>query len=314
MAALERMNPACQVHFVSYGTGASTIAEFGRQVVDMNLPDEGSITDATVMAGKLVGSLNPQMVVSHEEFAALPVAKIFDTATAAILDFFTGEEKLSMQSLRFADEVLFTDYRGIFQAPPFLKGRVRYTGAVLRRFAWSRKDKLRARAELGVEPDCFLIAMLPGSWTEAMAPAEELLLSAFDRLKKRRKRIVWIGGSAQHPSVINIEKDWQIERLMVAADVAVTKTNRKTLVELESLGVPSVSLCYGLNAMDEIRARSIRSSVVLDALRVTPAGLAASLLAQSQLQPRPRRATAGAEKAAHRLLSLLGRANFDSVA
>ena len=54
---VERVEPAAQVHFVSYGTGARTLEEFGRSVVDLGLSDIGGITDSTVLSGRLVGWL-----------------------------------------------------------------------------------------------------------------------------------------------------------------------------------------------------------------------------------------------------------------
>src|SRR5262249_5380719 len=67
-----------QVQLVSYGTGARTIEEFGLPVIDAGLPDEGSIAAMSVLAGKLVGCLSPDLVVAHEEFSVLPAAKIFE--------------------------------------------------------------------------------------------------------------------------------------------------------------------------------------------------------------------------------------------
>lgn len=40
-----------QVHFVSYGTGARTIEQYGFPLIDVELPDQGSHTAMTVIAG-----------------------------------------------------------------------------------------------------------------------------------------------------------------------------------------------------------------------------------------------------------------------
>jgi hypothetical protein len=60
-----------------------------------------------------------------------------------------------------------------------------------------------------------------------------------------------------------IERDWKIERIMVACDVAVTKANRKTLLELHHLGIPSVTLSHGSNPIDELRASRLPGTRIL---------------------------------------------------
>jgi UDP-N-acetylglucosamine:LPS N-acetylglucosamine transferase len=321
---LEKLSGAggIQVRFVSYGTGARTFEEFGHPVIDLNLPDEGSITDVTVLAGRLVGWLKPDLVVSHEEFPALPAAKIFQVPTIAILDFFGPSDWLSMRSLRFADRVIFTDRRGMYPEPEYLSGRVDYVGPVLRRFAYSRKDRGKARRELGIAADAFVVTVLPGSWTEEAAPVADLVFSAFAALPSRSPtHLIWVAGvdraaiaahAAGAANITVLEKDWRIEWLMVAADVAVTKVNRITLIELERLGVPSISLSHGLNPMDEQRAAQILSNRTLPAAETTGAELAKQLRRAANGAPGANRTGANlAAKRAARLLMdsllLLGR-------
>ncbi len=305
-----------QVRFVSYGTGARTLEAFGHPVIDLELPDEGSITAITVMAGKLVGWLGPDLVVSHEEFPAIPAAKIFEKPTVAILDFFTAPEALSMHSLRHADRVIFTDYAGMYPEPPFLRGRVDYVGPVLRRFAYARRDRGKARRELGIAADAFVVAVLPGSWTERVAPIADLVLNAFTRLRPQPKHLIWVAGAdraalaqrtAAAGNITVIEKDWRIDRLMVAADVAITKANRITLIELAQLGTPSLSLSHGLNPMDEHRAAQIASNHTLAVPGLTVAKLAKALLDAAAVTPaKPPRRTGSARKAAGLIAGCLG--------
>src|SRR6187399_2767643 len=74
--ALEAMRPDLEVRFVSYGTGAETFRAFDISLIDLDLPDYGGVVDTSVLAGKLIGWLQPDLVVSHEEFPAIPAAKI----------------------------------------------------------------------------------------------------------------------------------------------------------------------------------------------------------------------------------------------
>ncbi|MDX1979110.1 MAG: hypothetical protein SFV51_02490 [Bryobacteraceae bacterium] len=306
---LQKLDPAVQLRFVSYGTGARTLEKFGYPLIDLALPDMGSITDTTVMAGRLVGWLQPDLVVSHEEFSALPAAKIFERPTVAILDFFTDGAKLSMQSLRYADRVIFTDYEGMFEVPPFLEGKVSYVGPVLRPFSYSREDRGRARSELGIAAKAKVVAVLPGSWTEAMAPVAELVIGAFDLLASP-KHLIWVAGAdaallAQRlegrGDVTVLDTEWTIERVMVAANVVITKSNRKTLIELEALGVPSVSLTHGLNPTDDARARRIEANRTLDARRTAASDLAGCLTNLPE-PPRMQRPVGPAAQAAARIM------------
>lgn len=289
---LERLDPSAQIHFVSYGTGARTLEEFGRSVVDLGLPDLGSITDSTVLSGKLIGWLEPDLVVSHEEFPALPAAKIFARPTVAILDFFSGADSLAMQSLRFADRVIFTDWRGYFEEPAFLKGKVHYTGPVLRRFEYARKDRARARRELGIAADALVVAVLPGTWTEAMAPIAKQVWAAFAQLPAP-KHLIWLAGAdfaslAPHAraNVTVIERDYRIERLMGAADVAITKSSRKTVIELEALGIPAVNISYGHNPMDDRRAAAVASHRMMAGGKLTAKALGRDVAALAASRPK----------------------------
>ena len=257
---LEQLRPDIQVRFVSYGTGALTFAAHGIPCIDLQLPDQNSIAATTVLAGRVMAAMAPDLVVAHEEFSAMPVAKIFGLPTVMITEFFTGPGMLSMESLWYADRVLFLARRGFHVEPPSVRGKVKYLGPALRPFTYRRRDRRRARAELGLAADGAVITVLPGSWTEAMAPAYEAVVTAFDRLKRREKHLVWLAGAdeellkqrvSERLDITILETDWQIDRLMVASDLVITKANRMTVIELASLGIRTLSLSYGLNPVDE---------------------------------------------------------------
>ena len=257
---LDQLRPDIEVRFVSYGTGALTFAAHGIPCIDLQLPDLNSIAATTVLAGRVMAALAPDLVVAHEEFSAMPVAKIFGLPTVMITDFFTGPGMLSMESLWYADQVLFLARRGLHVEPPAVRGKVKYLGPALRPFTYRRRDRRKARAELGLAADGAVITVLPGSWTEAMAPAYEAVVTAFDRLKQPSKHLVWLAGADEEllkqrvnnrPDITILGSDWQIDRLMVASDLVITKANRMTVIELASLGIRTLSLSYGLNPVDE---------------------------------------------------------------
>lgn len=263
---LEYVRPRAEVFFVSYGTGAKTLAEHGHKVIDIQLPELNSLLDVIVIASKLVGALNPDLVMSHEEFGALPAAAVFDKPAIFLTDWFVDQDRIIMGSLRYADQILFADWEGCFQEPPQAQGKTSYVGPIFRKFEYSTSDRARARAELDVPDDAAVIAVLPGGYaTEDKAPIAEVVLGAFELLESPRKRLIWVAAdedleplrerTRELEGVRIMTREWRIDRLMVASDVAVTKANRKTVLELESLGVPSVALSPGLNPIDDARAR-----------------------------------------------------------
>ena len=115
---LLRLRGDVEVRFVSYATGAKTLAEFGFPVIDLGLPELNSLLDVIVLATKITGWLQPDLVVAHEEFGALPAARVYDRPAILLTDWFVDADRITMGTLRFADQVLFIDYEGYFEEPP----------------------------------------------------------------------------------------------------------------------------------------------------------------------------------------------------
>jgi len=267
-----------EIRFVSYGTGARTFAERGIAAIDLGLPDANGIAVTTVLAGRLIGRLQPDLVVAHEEFAALPAAKIFGAKSVMITDFFGEPGKFSMESLWFADRVLFIDRKGVFAEPDSAAGKVQYLGPQVRKFEYARRDRPRARHELGIDADAAVIGVFPGSWTEAMAPIADRLLAAFDGAKLRAKHLLWLAGQDAglirrrvkgRNNVTVIDVDWRIDRLMVACDMAITKSTRTTVRELASLGIRTLSVDSGVNPVDTESIAALRSNRTIGVEQLT---------------------------------------------
>src|SRR3954462_3562579 len=75
---LQAMRPDVETRFVSYRPRAETILELGFAVMDLDMAEGGATAEISVAAGRLIRWLDPDLIVSHEEFAAAPAAKIFD--------------------------------------------------------------------------------------------------------------------------------------------------------------------------------------------------------------------------------------------
>jgi hypothetical protein len=292
---LRKLIPTLQVSFASYGTGAQALVEAGERVVDLGLPEANPFLGTAVQGGLLIREASPLLVVSHEEFGVVPAAKILGVPVVFITHWFTHPEHLSMQALKYADEVLFIDRPGVFAEPEYLRDRIRYVGPVLRVFDYQPTDRHRARAELGIQPDEVLVLMLSSGWfTEERAPSMDLVLEAFGLVNHAAKRLIWVAGSdleevsrrtlgIRDVSVIRSEP--VIEKLMVACDVAVTKGTHNIGNELAALGIRSISLSYGSNFADDEFARSISSNTFLWAEETSSATLAGHIEASLRYGP-----------------------------
>ena len=291
MAIAEEMKlliPDLDIRFISYSTGAATFRSRGYDVIDMGMAADPHLFDAIVHEARIIGSLQPQLVIAHEEFTALPTAEIFQIPCVFITDFFLDPTSLPINAMRYATEIIFTGERGIFTEPPYLRTKVRYVGPAVRRFEYRRADRSRARDELGLPADATVLLCLPGSWPESQVPVVGLLAAAWAKLPYPSKCLIWLAGDdydllsarfAEDRHVLLLKEERHIDRLIAASDLVVTKANRLTVYEAASLGAPSLSLSTGANWPDDAAVAQVSSNTLLDPSSLTPDELA-SIIAE----------------------------------
>lgn len=286
IAELRKICPGVRIAFASYATGAEVFEAAGERLLRMDLPENNPFANTVVCAAKIMNHVSAPLVVSHEDVAVLPAAKIFESRTVFLTHWFSAPQDPYLHSLRFADEVLFMERAGLFPEPDVVAGRVHYLGPVLRRFHHFPADRTRVREELGLNRDDVLILMLPGNPSEELAPTCELVLGAFGLIKRPNKRLIWVAGK-DHATVLQaagnaigvqvIDVDWKLDRLMVASDAAITKGTYNIGRELNALGIPSIVLSYGQNFIDDLYARSFSNTTFLWAKEANPATLASHI-------------------------------------
>lgn len=283
---LQRELPDLDVRFVSYAEGARHITESRRPVIDLGLPAQNSYVETSVLAGRLIGWLQPDFVIAHEEFAVMPSAKIFDKPTLFLTDWFTTPDKLTMAALRLADHILFLDHEGVYEEPPSVAGRVTYCGPYLRDLLHSRADKFRLREQLLLPPHATVLGVFPGSWRESITPLAEQIEAALPLLDLPDVYVVWIAGDdvdalrerfAMKPRFLVKEYEESMDAWMAVCDLAVTKCNRKSALELLRLGVPSVAVSWGFNPIDDAWVKRHESICWVSAANLTPEHLASCL-------------------------------------
>lgn len=313
-----RVDPRVQIVFASYGTGFRTLQENGEAAHDLQMPDDNSFTNAIIQTARVTREVMPDLVVAHEEVAALIGAEICSIPSVFITDWFFDPSHLLTQCLSYAREILFIGSEGVYTEPPDLCGKIIYTGPLLRRLQYTHLDRARARSELGIPHDSVLISCLSGTTYEASTPVIDLVIGAYDLLPFENKRMIWVdevnraailrkcGGRSD---VLYKRVDWKLERVMVASDVVVNKGTRNILRELEALNIPSVSLSYGRNWPDDVLASKIPTNTALRASSVTPKSLSEILIQRIESHRSapsatggPANTTDGLQAAAQRIL------------
>jgi hypothetical protein len=318
LEVLRRMAPELRVCVYTYGTGLLAFRQAGQSAVDLELLDMCNPWEVVQRVGQVLRHAPARLLVSHEEFSAIPAARIFGLPSVFLTHWFGPQNSTQMQALADVDQVLFMETQGHFPEPDYLQGKIRYIGPVLRRFRCLPLDRQRSRMELGIVHDEAVVVLFPGTSSEGQAPIFDLILNAFQALPRARKRLIWVAGEefewikakcADFANITVIEIDQQPERIMAASDLPITKGTYNIGKELAALGVPSISLSLGKNPIDDYFSRCLPDNTFLYAQETLAATL--TLCMEAALQrglSAPDLAAmdgSGAAKAAECLLQVL---------
>jgi len=274
------------VTFVSYSQGYSTLKAHNKDVIDLGLAEDAPLWDATVAIIRLLQSRRDRLIVSHEEFAVPPIAAAFGLRSVFITDWFSPADSLQMRSLKYASKIIFLDDAGYYEEPAHLSGRVYYVGTVLRPLVVTRQARELTRQRLGIPSAATVILVVPGGsgfHKEDRAPVFDLVAGAYDLLDVPEKRLLWVVGSPDYETLVSKRGDrrdimilkphFDFTPTLNASDVLVTKGNRLPLLEAEMFGMPSLSISYGHNPIDDYRAGLIKTNTALRARCLNPASL-----------------------------------------
>ena len=164
--------------------------------------------------------------------------------------------------------------------------RVHYTGCVLR-YRLGRIDAQQARSKLGLSPGATVILVVPGGssmHSEERAPVFDLILSAFDSLDVGEKKLIYVVSEcdyqaglrrvANRADVLIVKPHGTFTTTMMASDVVITTGNRTPILECEALGLPSLSLSFGHNPVDDKRISRVATNTAVRAKGLDPSLLA----------------------------------------
>jgi UDP:flavonoid glycosyltransferase YjiC (YdhE family) len=277
--ALQTLAPEVKIVFASYATGAETFRKCGREVVDMALPESNSYLPTLLACDALIRRITPDIIVSHEEFAAIVAARLSNRPGIFLSAWLPNSPGIIADSLAYADALIILEEPGVFSSPGTLQVEPRFVGHLQRELKYTKEDRLRAREELALPASATVITVVSSGFaTEDKAPILATVTEAFGALAVAEKRLVWVAGSdsrlvAQKTAALAgvrvVEYHSPIEQLLAASDVVITKGTRGITLEAASLAVPSISLSHGLNPVDDLLVPRVPSNLSLNARAVT---------------------------------------------
>lgn len=277
--ALQSIDSSAEVKFVSYSTGASTLRSGGWDLIDLNLPADNGFLPTLLCCSDVIRRENPTVVIAHEEFSALVAARLAFTPAIFISAWLPQSPGVAFDSMAYANAAIIFEAPGIFSTPASMRVRPVFVGPLARQTRYSPDDRSAARQELGIEPGSVVVSVIPGGGaTEKKAPLFGTVLDAFQRIQSESKRLYWLGGpdaadlraATGLPAGVQIlDHQPDIDRILVSSDVVVTKGTRGATYDAAMLGVPSISLSFGLNPIDDLLVPRIKSNLSLNGRAVS---------------------------------------------
>lgn len=277
-AAMCSLNSEIHVRFVSYSTGAKVLKNAGWPVIDLELPEMPLFIPALLACHQVLANLECDLVIVHEEFAALPIAKLFAKRCVFISAWLPPPNTIPAESLLYADDIIVLGEPGIFPLPIAGIRTPKYVGNIVRDLSYGPDDRQKARSELLINSDCFVVLVVSGGWAnEHRAPIGDVVADAFARISSSNKLLFWLAGEDFDRLSLIFREETRIkilrfaapvEKWIAASDVVVTKGSRGITLEAQAMRIPSISLSFGLNPMDDLLIARIAGNTCLNASAV----------------------------------------------
>ena len=294
---LRLTHPDVDLKYVSYGTGAYTFKARNYNVIDLGLSDNNGYVETLFAARDVIASNRPDLIVAHEEFAAILAARLAGINSVFISAWLPAAGTIQAESLGCASRIIVLGQPGIFPIPPGIRTAPVFVGPVLRTSTWKRGDRNSARSSLGIPRDSLVLLVMGGGWaTEEQSPITEIVLSAFAMLEQPNKRLIWV-ASKDFAEMTHKCSKWKdvtvmhfcddIDKLIIAANLVITKGTRGATFDAVRLGVPTISISHGKNPIDDILVPRIPSNIALNARATTSEVLHYYISQTLEYEPEP---------------------------
>ncbi|MCC6442523.1 MAG: radical SAM protein [Armatimonadetes bacterium] len=312
---LYKLYPGIDVQFVSYGKGVEGLNGERAKVIGVNIAQKHNFFEIMKDVANIIHQQRPFLAICDSEFAPLPAFKFFGIPTIFIANWFSGADDFTMQTLSYADTILFDGSKELFKIPEYLINKVKYINRLHRNFAYFKDDRERARDELELDPQATIISVFPEIWNEKIVPSFELVMSAFDQLPKGHQLLLWVTSGeneivhSTNKSVVFRQSDKLNEHLIVASDLVISKCDYMLMRDLEALNIPAIILTSGFNTIGELYANNTPNFLSLSLRTLTTDMLLKTIqnvLERPKVYPsNPSNHLEGITQAAHAIASLL---------
>jgi len=267
---LTKLNERLNIKVASYADGYTCFDKNGFEVLDLGLGlDEEFGYKAVNRMKSLIEKFNPDLIVADEVFLVLPLAKKFGITSLLITNwFFESIDKRHpmIPVVRDANRIIFADRKEFHKVPSNFDVPVSFVGPIIREFEYTQKDKKRARGKLGLKENETILLVTPAGRHKHRSKLLDLTTTILTKVNKQELRLILLAGPLfeeylerfkTNDKVIVKSYDWEIDRLMAASDLVITKGTFTTSWELVFLGVPSISIPDGDNPVDLMHIKKL---------------------------------------------------------
>lgn len=237
--------PSIRIQFVSYSTGALTLRELGWDVIDAPVSEFNHFSVTMRPFLEIIRTVSPRWVVSHEEPGALIAAAASAVPSVFLTDWFRPDIDALTMPLGFAAKILLLDEPGMWPEPDTAIGKIVHTGPMLRDLDSSGHNASSLRKDFGIDNGVKVVLVTSGGPSEREAPLRNLVLAAFHRLSIPRKHLLWVAAEQELPAIQEATRGMdnltllpphvEFVQTMLISDLAITKGNRITCLELDAL-------------------------------------------------------------------------------
>lgn len=246
-----------KLKFVSYATGYKCLVKYRYHPIDLSLPEMGKKRMAQKRIKFLIDKEKPDLIVSDEELIVLPLAKERKIPSILITNWLPQIEKMSKREYSFytnlfllSEMIIFPDREDSFEVPNELKKLVKFVNPIIFPSHFSLKDRKSIRKELKIDNNEKFILATAGGTHPIDRIFFKCILKAFQKLNLKGKLYLLSGVfkkeflkyQLQNEKIIVKDFVNQIEKIMIASDLVITRGGHTTLWELASLGIPSISI------------------------------------------------------------------------
>lgn len=263
VAALRARRPDSTVEIASYGTGLTFYRSHTDPCADLRIDDaddQGALAALAVTAF-LRTRRHVHLVVTNEMFTTPAVCQALGLRSVLLTHWFFTELGVPAMDVALgqADAVILLDFERAHHAPPQLRHRVAFTGAVAEPF---RANRPAARRRLGISPGDHVTVLATGAaYPDKMAHMRVVLEKGLDAWRTRPAGggghlfvLSSIPPTVDDPSVHWVSWTDRPDLYYRAADVVLTNGTFGTMCALARNAVPTVAMVGGPNPVDRLHA------------------------------------------------------------